>query len=225
MLGLKTFTSQHFHSRRMCSTRTKKEIQKKTIRDRKQEGWVMRRDFLEEGERWPQSDRSAADGEGSWTTWTVISKTPISIRSLSLLEDRMLRRTGPDSHQYSSWPCVMRVSPLRLCWGHTYHSQRFSAFPQEQEVDHGGLRNRRDRAAHSHWPGFCGMSNTWLTPNSLMVLLASSPRKGLVTSRRSGSQTTTQACSAHLLWEPLPSVGTAALSLHGCCVLVLWFQD
>lgn len=28
MLGLKTFTSQHLYSRRMCSTGTKKKIQK-----------------------------------------------------------------------------------------------------------------------------------------------------------------------------------------------------
>ena len=67
---------------------------------------------------------------GSWTTWTVISKTPLSIRSPSLLEDRMLRRTGPDSHQYLTWPCVMRVSPPRLCWGHISLTEVFCFSPR-----------------------------------------------------------------------------------------------
>lgn len=216
MLGLKTFTSQHFYQEGCVPPEqkgnSKEDFKRQEARGCSDEAW----DFLEEGERWPQSDSSAADGEGSWTTWTVISKTSISIRSLSLLEDRMLRRTGPDSYQqYLSWPCVMRVSPLRLCWGHTYHSQRLSAFPQEQEVDHlWAQKSKRQSSPLSLTRLLRHVQHSGLTPNSLMVLLASSPRKGLVTSWRSEVRPRPKPALLTSSWEPLPS--------GHCCSLPAW---
>ena len=220
MLGLKTFTSQHLYSGRMCSTGTKKKIQKKTMRQEARE----------------MSDEAGLPGG----RWKVTPEWQLCCWWGGQLNHVACHHQDPHFHQVTfftwgqnaqenwprfssvlalSWPCVRRVSPLRHCWGHTHHSQGFSAFPREQEVDRGGLRSREDRAATLTDPASAACPapgwhlSLWraLFLKPIGGFACKFPRKGLVTSRRNGSQSVPQDCSALLPWEPLPSAGSAAL--------------